>query len=126
VCAKQGCGKPLLWCELGPLCGKCLRDDGASPLLRMLHLRFLVKHPNAALVAALHEMADYLEVRALSKRRASAPAWPRRICIARSALLMGCMRRAVVWRERRVSLGGDVPSRGCVAQSGAARHPRHG
>ena len=66
VCAKEGCGKPLLWCELGPRCSKCMRDDGASPLLRMLHLRFLIKHPNAALVAALHEMADYLEVRALA------------------------------------------------------------
>ena len=66
VCAKEGCGKPLLWCELGPRCSKCMRDDGASPLLRMLHLRFLIKHPNSALVAALHEMADYLEVRALA------------------------------------------------------------
>ena len=63
VCAKDGCGKALLWCELGPLCSKCMRDDGASPLLRLLHLRFLVKHPNVALVNALHEMADYLEVR---------------------------------------------------------------
>ena len=65
VCAKEGCGKPLLWCELGPRCSTCMREDGVSPLLRMLHLRFLVKHPNAALVAALHEMADYLEVRVL-------------------------------------------------------------
>ena len=63
ICAKEGCGRGLLWFEIGPPCSKCMREDGASPQLRMLHTRFLIKHPNAALVAALQEMADYLEVR---------------------------------------------------------------
>ena len=63
VCAKEGCGRALQWCELGPRCAACLRADGASSLLRMLHMRFLARHPNAALVAALQELADYEEVR---------------------------------------------------------------
>jgi hypothetical protein len=62
VCVKEGCGRQLLWNETGPRCGACLLADRASPLVRMLHLRFLIHHPNAEVVAALNELADYEEV----------------------------------------------------------------
>jgi DNA polymerase lambda len=58
--ACASCGKALGWQELAR-CQACL-SASASALERALHLRFLVTHPNAALVTALSELADYEEL----------------------------------------------------------------
>jgi len=80
------CDKPLLWVQIGT-CQPCIvercrrtNDSKQEPdekrkqlkselLLRLLHLRYRVDHPNKQLVLALLEWADYLELRGVGNYR---------------------------------------------------------
>jgi hypothetical protein len=93
----SACGRALGWQEVGT-CQMCLSSAPATA--RALHLRFRLVHPNAALVSALSEMAEYEEqfgevLSADAFRRAAAvlKATPndindRRVCASTPCLLL--------------------------------------